>query len=273
MQNRPNELPDFENPPVIETVLGVQFAPIPGLTVAHFGWYWKSFLDQSWTNVVEAPPILEQFERFGQKQTWNFTLPQIKLVAENPIRLQIISDTDERVIQLQNTRYLYNWRRKDSGYPRFKTIYPEFMAKLQGFRGFLRAAGLEDILPNQWEITYINHIPKHGLWESPNDWHKVFPGLYLPPNQHELVRLESMSGEWHYEIVPQRGRLHVSGQHGKKPESGEELCILQLTSRGPIEQDEPGCGLDSGLELGHRALVQAFVDLSSDAAHRHWSIK
>jgi uncharacterized protein (TIGR04255 family) len=275
MQDQPGDLPEFENPPVIETVLGIQFAPIPGLTIAHFGWYWKDFLDHGWTRVAEAPPIPEQFERFGQKPAWNIPVPllQFKLVKEAPVRLQIISDSEDRVIQLQIDRYLYNWKKQDASYPRFKAIYPEFMARLQGFRDWLGVARLGDISPNQWEVTYVNHIPKGDLWESPADWHSIFPGLYLPPDRHESIQLESLSGEWHYEITPQRGRLHISGHHGKNHESGEELLVLQLTSRGPIEPGEPTRDIESGLNLGHRVLVQAFVDLSSSAAHRHWGIK
>jgi uncharacterized protein (TIGR04255 family) len=273
MQNQPSDLPEFENPPVVETALGVQFAPTPGMTSGHFGWYWKSCLDESWTKTAEAPPLPDQFERFGEKRSWSLPVPQFKIVMENPIRLQIISESDDRVIQLQNSRFIYNWRKKEARYPRFDVLYPEFMEKLQGFRDFLRTAGLEDISPNQWEITYVNNIPKGELWNSKEDWHNVLPGLYLPPRQLGLVRLEGITGEWHFEIVPQRGRVHVSGQHAKRVETGEEVLQFQLVARGPIEQEEPGRDLASGLRLGHRALVQTFVNLSSDAAHRHWGIR
>ncbi len=273
MLDQSNDLPEFENPPVIETVLGVQFAPPPGLTAGHFGWYWKSCLDQRWIKTAEAPSLIEQFERFGEKRSWNLPALQFKIASEASIRLQIISESDDRVIQIQNNRFLYNWRQKDARYPTFEAIYPEFMDKLKGFRNFLVVAGLEDISPNQWEITYINHIPKGELWTSQDDWHNVLPGLYFPPTQRGLVRLESVTGEWHYEIVPQRGRLHVVGQHGKHLDTGEELLVLQLTARGPIEPEVPGRDIASGLELGHRALVQTFVSLSSDAAHEHWGMR
>ena len=34
-------LPDFNEPPVIETVLGLQFDPIESFNVPHFGLYWS----------------------------------------------------------------------------------------------------------------------------------------------------------------------------------------------------------------------------------------
>lgn len=272
MSGQPNDLPEFENPPIVETAVGVQFTPSPGMTSGHFGWYWKNGLDQSWTKTAEAPPILEQFERFGERRAWSLPIPQFKFEQAISTRLQIISESDDRVIQLQNNRFIYNWRKKDARYPRFEAIYPEFMEKLRGFRDFLRTAGLEDISPNQWEITYINHVPKGELWSSPEDWHNVFPGLYFPPTSRDLVRFENLTGEWHYEIVPQRGRIHISGQHGKSLDTGEELLVLHLVGRGPVEPEEPGRDIASCLELGHRALVQTFVELSSKAAHQYWGI-
>ncbi len=56
MTNQVNPTNHYENPPVIETALSVQFDPIQGLTPAHFGWYWKSFLDSNWSKTTEAPP-------------------------------------------------------------------------------------------------------------------------------------------------------------------------------------------------------------------------
>ena len=270
MHNQPNDLPEFDNPPVVETALGVQFRAIAGMTAGHFGWYWKSCLDESWTKTAEAPPLLDQFERFGEKRSWSLPIPEFKVVRESPIRLQIISESDDRVIQLQNSRFLYNWRKKAGPYPRFDALYPEFMEKLRGFREFLRTAGLGDISPNQWEITYVNIIPRGELWESKEDWHNIFPGLYLPPRQLGFVRLESITGEWHFEITPQRGRVHVSGQHAKHAGTDVEVLQLQFVARGPIEPDEPSRDLASDLQLGHRALIQTFVDLSSDAARQHW---
>jgi hypothetical protein len=32
--------PDYERPPVVETVLGVQFDPLPDLCNAHLGAFW-----------------------------------------------------------------------------------------------------------------------------------------------------------------------------------------------------------------------------------------
>lgn len=271
MTARQNVAPVFDHPPVIEAVLGVQFAPIPGVTSGHFGWFWKNFLDPSWVKALEATSLADQFEIFGEQEGWK--LPLLPLTPAPAVRLQIINAEDDRVIQVQNTRFIYNWRRRDSLYPSFEKLYPAFSAQFEGFRGFLRAAGLDDVSPNQWEVTYINHLPKGGLWETPEDWHEVLPGLYPPPGPPDGVRFESGSVEWHFEIAPRRGRLHVSGQHGRLQGNGGEVLGLQLTARGPVDQDKPDWGLGPGLELGHRASVRTFTGLASEAALKHWGIR
>ena len=268
------ELPTLEAPPLIETVLGVQFAPLENLTSAHFGWYWKTFLDPSWGKPVEAGEIPDQFERFGAS-SWQLPIRELKLMdAPSPNRLQFISPEGDRVIQVQKTRYIYNWRKRESTYPRFKILLPEFKRQLQGFREFLRVAKLDDISPNQWEVTYINHVPKGDLWKGPEDWQAVFPGLMADPRTSvDAVSRQSVSGEWHFEIRPQKGRLHVNFQHAKLAEVGQEVLVVQLTARGSVDSNDSDLSLSQGLELGRHVLVRTFFDVCSESALAYWGVK
>jgi uncharacterized protein (TIGR04255 family) len=269
-----DELPSLVSPPLIETVLGVQFAPILNFTRAHFGRYWAESLDSSWMKTIDAVELLDQFERFGEP-SWKLPIPELRLMdSPPPGRVQFINADDDRVIQVQKSRFLYNWRKREATYPRFKIVFPDFNSKLRGFRDYLRAVGLEDINPNQWEVTYINHVPEGHLWSAPDDWQKVFPGLVSTPKPSlDLVRPASVSGEWHFEIWPQRGRLHISVQHGKLEDSGEQVLIVQLTARGPVDSVDGEMGLPQGIELGHRVLVRTFFDVCSELALDHWGVK
>ena len=45
--------PDYEHPPVVETVIGVQFDSLPELRNAHLGAFWKTVLDTGeWHNLT-----------------------------------------------------------------------------------------------------------------------------------------------------------------------------------------------------------------------------
>lgn len=264
-----DSLPKFDNPPVVETVIGVQFAPLVSLSNAHVGWYWKECLDAGWTKVEQTTPLADQFETFGEERSW--VRPGIRIgirPQSEPDRLQIIQDNDERMIQVQRTRFICNWRKRGSTYPSYEALRPEFDEQFDRFVSFAKSAGLGEPEPNQWEMTYVNHIEKDGLWSGPEDWAKVLPGFYAPLVGVPDQRFESFVGEWHLVIEPNRGRLHVAARHAKvaQPE-GTEVLVLQLTARGPIDKER---SLDAGLKLAHETIVESFAAMTSAAAHTAW---
>lgn len=63
-------LPSYANPPVVETVLGVQFERLSGFKNGHLGAYWKSLPTGQWATVDDAPPLEPQFERFEPPARW-----------------------------------------------------------------------------------------------------------------------------------------------------------------------------------------------------------
>lgn len=269
-------LPEFGRPPVVETILGVQFAPLPGFTSGHLGRYWRDCLDGSWTRTLEAAHLPDQFERFGRPDAWN--LPAFELHLQpgpRPGRLQILHEDDDRVIQLQDTRFISNWRRKRGAeYPRFRALLPEFLGRYADFGRFAEAAGLGSPSANQWEFSYINHLPQGDLWRTPDDWRGLLPGLYPAASAPDGLRFESMAAEFHFEIAPGRGRLHASCQHGRAGEGeGDEVIVLQLTARGAIGKEDPPEAIAAALELGHRALVRTFVRLASPRALELWEMR
>jgi len=271
----PDDLPHFDRPPVVETVLGVQFDALPGLTNAHLGVFWKQ-LGPDWPNLSDAPPIPPQFERFGETERWTPGGLQLRLIRDVDRRIQIRNATNDRMIQIQNGRFHYNWLGHEGvEYPRYRKVRPEFDKHLDAFRAFLAAESLGQLRPNQWEVTYVNHIPRGSVWQEPRDWASLFPTLTVPPTRlSSTMRLESISGEWHFEIEPRRGRLHVHLQHMRlQSPDGLEVLRLTLTARGPAGDGETvGVDLNQGLNLGRKAVVTAFRDLTSEAAHEYWGL-
>lgn len=269
-----HNLPKFKNPPVVETVLGVQFDPLPKFCNAHLGAFWQS-LGSDWPNVSDVPSLDPQFERFGEGKTWQAAGFQLRLSQELNTRLQIRNRSNDRMIQVQDGRLHYNWLGLDDGeYPTYEKVKPEFDWVLGVFQQFVAGESLGELLPNQWEVTYVNHIPKGTVWNEPHDWMGLLQSFAGLPAKKRSIRLESFGGEWHYEIQPQRGRLHVNLAHGlrKKPVE-QQVLVLNLTARGPVKhRDQPGPTLDEGLCIGHETIVRAFKDLTSDKAHEYWEL-
>jgi uncharacterized protein (TIGR04255 family) len=266
-----DRLPSFKKPPVIETVLGVQFEPIAKFTNAHLGVFWKR-LAGDWTP-ADAPPLEPVFERFGEEEVWSREGLQLKVSQVPQLRLRIKNAAADRMIQLQNGRLHYNWLGQPGAeYPRYSMVRPEFDKYLRKLEGSLAKESLGELCPTQWEVTYVNDFPKGTVWNNPTDWAELFSALPGPFGKTPPATLESFGGEWHYEIEPQRGRLHVRLQHGRRspPDTGEVMKMI-LTARGPVRVQE-GAGLDEGLDLGHETIVRAFRDLTSQKAHDFWGL-
>lgn len=260
--------PKFDAPPVIETVLSAQFPRLTNYSDAVAGWFWKSRLPSNWTRSKDAPPLDEQFERFGDERKWEMPPPfRLRRFENSTERTQLIRDDGERMIQVQDTRFILNWRREQGGYPSYKTLRPEFQQHFKSFRDFASEAVLGDVIPNQWEVTYVNHIPRGGLWESVADWPKILPGLHTPKTWGNLP-LETQGGNWRF-VIENRARLYVSLQHGRLTPDSEDLLVLQFTARGPVSADA-GRLLDDGFDLGHEAIVKSFAAMTSPEAHTAW---
>jgi len=89
----------------------------------------------------------------------------------------MLNDAETELIQLQNDRFIRNWRRHhapDVPYPSFEYLRPEFVSDYRLFLGFAREQNFPLIVPDQCEVSYFNRIDKCGVWSSANDIHKVF---------------------------------------------------------------------------------------------------
>lgn len=261
----------FRCPPVVETVLGVQFDRLKGLSNGQIGAFWTS-LGPDWPTTSDAPKVEDQSERFGTPFSWG--VPGIRIGPQTASRLQIKNVKGDRMIQVQESRIMYNWLACAEGeYPRYKNVRPDFDTVFRRFRDFVEERGFGPLVPNQWEITYVNQMPKGTVWNVPSDWASVFRGLPGAKRaDDEVCLLEAFGGHWHFEIKPQRGRLHVDIQYGHGGQRQSPECVaMMLTARGPISKElPPQQAIDEGLNLGHEVIVTSFVDMTSDEAHKFW---
>ena len=149
-------LPSYTSPPVIETVLGVQFERLGNLTNAHLGAFWSCLDRSEWTDTSDAPAIQSQFEGF-EETAWARVGAQLTLSQDVSSRLQIRNADRNRMIQLQNSRLHFNWLGKDGdSYPRYDTVKEGFERAYAAFAEFAKQERVGEVRPNQWEITYVN---------------------------------------------------------------------------------------------------------------------
>lgn len=155
-----NAFPSYRTPPVVETVLGVQFDRLAEFKNAHLGAFWKLLDGHEWPFVVDAPLLPQRFERFSAASEWALGL-QLMLSQDPASRIQIRNRTNDRMIQAQNGGLSFNWLGADGNkYPRYTSIREGFEFATNQFVLFLDQEKIQGFRPNQWEVTYVNEIPK-----------------------------------------------------------------------------------------------------------------
>ena len=266
--------PAFENPPLVEFVLGVQFSPLTELRSAHFGLFWATLrnLPEDWQIANDATEIPDQFELFNtplwRKQSQNAFRFEM---GGHTGRCQIENQSRDRMIQVQQTRFHLNWRKSEGQKPGYKDLMAEFVLKLEAFCRFCKEEGIGEVIPNQWEITAVNSFPVEEYWSSPEEWDRVLPGLFGNRfDSHELgMRMERRRVEWSFEIEPALGRLHVTAQSAKWARDPKDSLLLDLTCRGPVT----GGSFEStfnGLDIGHQIVVETFLKITPAELQERW---
>ncbi len=262
-------LPEYERPPVIEAVLGVQFKPITDWNVSHFGLFWQT-IRESFPRFEVQHPLADQIELIGLAPVEK--KPSIKFVDAPEVRCWYVSEDDHEIIQVQHNFFLYNWRKSDSDteYPRYeKTIRPAFMRHWTHFLSFLQSEGLSSPDVVQCQNQYVNHLPLGEGWDTVGDWHRVLRPLaalekldFLPTPEIGQLNLSFLMPE-------KKGRLRVTANLAARKKDGKHIIVLDLLARGkPDSSDTPDIIL--WMNLGREWIVRGFTDITTDSMHKLW---
>jgi len=264
-------LADFEKPPLIEVVHGVQFKPL-NLSIIDPGRFYKRISDR-YPQVQAREPLAPVREAFGPASFMHGVRFQMAQAAEMP-RAWFISQDNARIVQLQRDRLLYNWRLVDQGapYPRYPAMLEEFSRLHDELNTYAVSADLGTTSPDQVELTYISHFfPRDDSAEAPN------PASVL------RIWNDELGPEWSSPIedVNFNVRYHIMGSNGAPigriyaslttllSSDGKRLLQLELTARGTPESAD-WTGVTGFLELAHEQIVQCFLGITTPAAHAAW---
>ena len=262
-------LPHFDRPPVVETVLSVQFHALKELAVPHFGLFWQR-IRNTYPNFQVQPPINATMEKFGGQ-----SLPQLTIAVEEfsspPVRCWFITQDGKRVLQIQNDRFIYNWRktRHDDEYPRYGSIRLAFEAEWNHFCKFLEDEKLGLPEPNQCEVTYINHIEQLDSAGQPIALSTIFPCWAGIPSEGFLPDPVTVASTTVYDMPHNRGRLYIEFKPAIRHADGKRIIVLTLTARGAPASPKTTDVL-AWFDLGREWIVRGFADFTSDVVHTQW---
>ena len=254
-------LPKYESPPLIEVVCGVIFKSIDGLLAPHLGQLWDLF-KPDYARCREVPRLDPEIEGFG---TTREVKVQITPIPPLP-RIWFVTAGDDRIVQIQRDRLHHNWKKgkPEDKYPHYKRISEMFQEALRKFKTFLADQQLGGIEPLQFEMTYVNQIPKGDGWGHISEIGKLFPDIaWRKREQRFLKEPEDFSWQTAFKLPDKAGRLRAAVSHVLRQEDNRPVFQLDLTARG-IGTDKSALGMLSWFDVAHSWIVRAFEDLTDE---------
>lgn len=267
-EKRPN-LPDFRSPPVSEVALSVQFEDIP-LQLVQLGLLWQRFR-VSYPLTEQHHPIAGVIEQFAEEKPPKSVM---QLVSSQipPIRFWFLSEDGSHLVQVQNDRFVRNWRGSGDQYPRYEVLRSAFKEDYSIFENFLKDEGVAPPNPTQCEITYVNNIVAGKGWEHHGEAHKVFEVCSLPDLESE-PEPEDFGFALRYMIPDEQGapigRLRVTVSSAHRTKDKTPLFVMTMIARGKLK----GEGINSVVafhDLGRAWIVKRFAALTTAQMHEIW---
>ena len=261
IMSRPDNLPDYQNPPLNEVVLGVQFAPAQGYQQIRAGEVWELYR-ANFPFVEEQPPLPPAFETFGlpfQGNPLNFGF----ITGAKHDRFWFLSQNRDEVIQFQQDRLLHNWRKvanANNSYPRFEKIIASFEAELRCLEKYFDGLSTQNIKCNQAEIAYTNHIQldREGAPSKAGDWLRFLNFGEVEPDDITMVARRTLRGS----AGAPYGRIICEVNTALNPQ-GRRMLVLALTVRGAPSESSISSALEF-LTRGRDVIIEEFTSITTD---------
>ncbi len=270
-------LPDFANPPLAEVALSVQFEPLEKLRTPQIGLLWNEFR-QRFPATEEHAPLDSEFERFGIPRT-SAPIVRMQMLETLPVpRVWFLNEAGTELIQVQQDRFIHNWRKVGEGdaYPRYERLRQTFQSELEAFQAIVAREQCGEIVPNQCEVTYVNHIVAGEGWTNHGQLSQVLTMFQTNYSDDRLGEPEDarLSIRFILRDDDQKpiGRLHAAVQPVFRREDNQPMFVVTLTARfRPAGEriEDVLCCLDRGREV----IVRAFASMTTPQMHQVWGRK
>jgi uncharacterized protein (TIGR04255 family) len=268
---RNRTLPDYDDPPVIETVLGVEFPPLQGWSIPHFGLFWNEYKSE-YPSFEVQPRLAGQFDKNVGVE--NPGIANTSLSAGAPVRCWFFNADKTRLIQVQDNRFMHNWIKAGPSetYPHYEKIRPRFERDWGRFLRFLDEQKIERPETLRWEVTYVNHLEKGREWNSFSDLPDVLSPWAGKGSIGFLPSADAILLNIRYPMPAPGTSLTVSVEHAVRRGDKREVLQVRLTAQGKPASSE----IDSLVEClnqGRSWIVNGFTDITTAKMHKFWRRK
>jgi uncharacterized protein (TIGR04255 family) len=254
---------NFNNPPLNEVVIGVQFSPPNEYNQLYAFEVWNLY-KKDYPQVQEKPYLPSSFETFGISQTGHQI---INLGGANHDRFWFISENGNELIQFQNDKLFHNWRKLEdeaSLYPRYDAIIKKFSSELDILLNYFKKFDQRDTIINQCEISYISHI-KFDITDQ-DIMHSFFNCFnFKEQDASDFAVTFRRSIKRDNNPV---GRL-ICDIKVANDQKGNPMILVNLTVRGAPASGRREDAIKF-INEGHNSIIETFENITTKEAHRIW---
>ncbi|WP_158934063.1 TIGR04255 family protein [Burkholderia sp. S171] len=253
----------FKRPPVFEVACGVLFSTQNPVLTAHIGAYWQR-VRSNFPRVEDAAPLASVVEQQGFG-----AIPVFEFANVPPLRRAWFFSADGRnLIQLQQDRFLFNWKRASDSdpYPSYPVVIEQFDKYLADFMDFCGEVGIGELSFRQFELAYVNHISAANGLEAEGIDRLLIDHVRSNSNERFLPEPEGVNWASAYPLPDGFGRLHIAAQTAVNLPTQDRVVRLDLTARG-ISPDTSAEGRKRWFDVAHEWITHGFADATSPTLH------
>lgn len=258
--------PNFSNPPVDEVAMGFSFQPSAHIELLDVSNLWEEFQKKGFDDVQTHAPIASKGSRVFQ----NFNL-QLKSKPDFP-RFWFIKKTKEYIVQVQEDKFLINWRFTDEPTKRyigFEKIEKNFWIYAELFAAWFEEKSGEKLKIKNLELSYYNTIEV-----GPKSLVGMFKDFQWSTKSILSNAVKQMFFEVTLPVEKIDAEMYILGHTGKKRDAEGDIFRLELAVTGKIDAQ----GLNKKLmkpwyNLSHDKIVHGFVELTTPKMHKQWGYK
>jgi uncharacterized protein (TIGR04255 family) len=258
------ESPTFDRPPLVEVALGIEWVPL-----ADFGAIQMARLAQRWSDrypIMQEHPPLPPNPPIGLNDHVNGGL--IVNVGAPSIRLWLLTEDEDQLVQIQRDRLILNWRasKNVSPYPRYHdALRSTFAHEYDQFLAFVAEARLPTPRPISVEATYVNLIPRLG--DGPQDLSTILRSQIPFTDRLGLPQTTFLQHRW--ESTNQDGAVSVLRLDVEAQANGASTT-LNLSARSAITTPTGTDSVLRSMDVCHDEIVAAFVELTEADRQVEW---
>lgn len=249
----------FTRAPVVELICGIQFDFINNIFPLVSNLY--KIVKSDYPTVEEKQPMAVTFDiaSFG-----NVSKEQLKGAL---IRYWLVSKRGDMLIQLQNNRFFYNWRKNENElnvYPHFEEVYSNFKKFFDTFLDICVSNEVK-ININQLELTYLDHINPHdfnienGLLSEIYTFYKT-DTIFKNTNRFNITFSSPL------EVCG--GHFNININSAIKKPTEELIIVMDSTIRGMLNQQVKD--IDTWFKTAHDCIGEQFLKLTTQKAKTIW---